>query len=147
MSETCANCGHEEEIHGGATHICYETFCKCEKFIPQNHSPTEINLNSNLGVSPIKEDPEPEGKYDKPMCPKNDTSGSGDNLKVTSESLSDKIWCEETPHLQQGLIPVKDVKESVQKLKEDYELNEFLDVSQIILLCKRIDKIFGKELI
>ena len=50
MTEICANCGHEEEIHGGATHICYETFCKCEKFKPQNHSLQENKEKLDLGV-------------------------------------------------------------------------------------------------
>ena len=53
------------------------------------------------------------------------------NLKPKEETLSDKMWCEESPRKEDGLIPVKDVKESIKRLKAltgkgswHYEINK-----------------------
>ncbi len=42
------------------------------------------------------------------------------------------------------VVRVKDLKEAVERLEGDYELNEFLSVQDMLLLMKRIKYYFGE---
>ena len=137
-NETCADCGHFESWHMFVKPpACDVDNCKCKKFIPQkfkswlgkdisrpqNHSPQEKNNGKVLPYPLNTEDTEPSS---------NNEGGSDD-----ASSLSDKIMY--PFDIRKSRLLVKDVKESVQKLKDRFDW--------ATLLHEEIDKIFGSALI
>ena len=68
-------------------------------------------------------------------------------MKDDASSLSDKIFLEKEWIGNGGGIATKDVKESVKKLKDMRDLNDYKGYSDAEKFMKKIDKIFGKELI
>ncbi len=148
-SETCAKCGHPLDIHEiGIEHGCCNVYCKCKKFIPQNHSPQIVNKKDKVTSYPF-EDTEPEEDTSKNEVLIK-SSGSDDECeqlfrkkirdvaieyakendaevyktlteKDDASSLSDKIFLEKEWIGDGGGIATKDVKESVKKLKNGIE--------------------------
>ena len=157
-SETCAKCGKPPFKR------LQESFCCCEKFILkddgitnydkdnikyQNHSPQPSvsgtkkretkSINEHLGFS---ENTEPKKNPHEVENP----SGSDD-----ASSLSDKIvnglkFQEYDSYTweHQNWIHKNDVKESIQKLKDEIHTDKFMEVIDI---NSKIDKIFGSALI
>ena len=146
-SETCANCGLLEKFHpvwsltGTERVLCEKFKHQNGKFVSlyQNHSPQ--NQESNTGGSGVKphEDTESEEIKTETQVVNDRLNSSGSD---DASSLSDYIIDydgKKAMHILYPVISQARVKESVQKLKEEFWVNE--------VIIARIDKIFGKKLI
>ncbi len=157
--ETCENCGHKAIVHHISGMCLNDMKCLCKKFIPQsndlytnsnhqNHTPTqsgELITSGRCGNEGLITS---RGQNHSPRVDVG-INGSNPSLEDTNNrgsddasSLSDYIIDydgKKAMHILYPVISQARVKESVQKLKEEFWVNE--------VIIARIDKIFGKKLI